>query len=423
MNRLAAPGSESALEEYEEHPLTMTRTASPLQKLSSRMFAAVHGRNLVYNTCWEDPALDRVALDFRPDDRVLVITSAGCNALDYLLAGAGEVNAVDVNPRQNALLELKVAGLRGLNHDAFFELFGRGYSPFAREMYHDALRGHLSPRAQRYWDRHIGFFDGRGWRKSFYYRGTSGFFAKLMMLKAGRLQRLRGAIEELLAARTLDEQREIYLTKLRDHVWNRSTRWFLARHTTLSLIGVPWPQRNEIVTQYPGGIAQFIRNCVEAVVLHLPFSENYFWRVYFQGYYTSDCCPEYLKPENFDRLRGLLDRLHIHTGTVTQFLHQTEPGISKLVLLDHMDWMSWYFPQALVAEWNAILDKARPGARVIFRSAGLQVRYLDPLLVSHRGRQTTLGSLLRYDRELAARLHAIDRVHTYGSFSIADLPA
>src|SRR5437763_1099543 len=100
-----------------------TRTASPLEKLSSRMFAAVHGRNLVYNTCWEDPALDRIALAFQPDDRVVVITSAGCNALDYLLAGAGEVNAIDVNPRQNALLELKVAGIQGLSQDAFFELF------------------------------------------------------------------------------------------------------------------------------------------------------------------------------------------------------------------------------------------------------------------------------------------------------------
>src|SRR5438477_13042815 len=111
-------------------PTTFMKTASSFEKLSSRLFAAVHGRNLIYNTCWEDPALDRVALDFRPDDRVLVITSAGCNALDYLLAGAGEVNAVDVNPRQNALLELKVAGIRSLSHDAFFELFGRGYSPY-----------------------------------------------------------------------------------------------------------------------------------------------------------------------------------------------------------------------------------------------------------------------------------------------------
>ena len=50
-----------------------------------RMFNMVHGNNLVYNTCWEDPRLDRIALGLGSDDNVMVITSAGCNALDYAL--------------------------------------------------------------------------------------------------------------------------------------------------------------------------------------------------------------------------------------------------------------------------------------------------------------------------------------------------
>jgi S-adenosylmethionine-diacylglycerol 3-amino-3-carboxypropyl transferase len=399
----------------------MIRTASPLEKLSSRLFAVVHGRNLIYNTCWEDPALDRVALDFQPTDRVLVITSAGCNALDYLLAGAGEVNAVDLNPRQNALLEFKAAAIRGLDYDAFFELFGNGQSPNARQMYQDAIR---PPRSVRWWDKHVSFFEGKGWRKSFYYRGTSGFLAKLMMFRARTLQKLRQPIDDLLAAPSVERQRDIYETQIRDRLWTRGLQWFLSRRTTLSLLGVPWPQRNEITTQYPGGIARFIRDCLEAVVCQLPFDTNYFWRVYFQGFYTRECCPEYLKQENFDRLKnGLLDRLKICTCSVTDFLRETEPGISKLTLLDHMDWMSWYYPEALMDEWNAILAKARPGARVIFRSAGLKVSYLDHLRVQFRGKETDLGGLLHYHPKLAADLHARDRVHTYGSFYVADLPS
>ena len=35
---------------------------------SGRVFNLVHRNNLVYNTCWEDPRLDRVALDLGPDD-------------------------------------------------------------------------------------------------------------------------------------------------------------------------------------------------------------------------------------------------------------------------------------------------------------------------------------------------------------------
>ena len=67
-------------------------------------FDLLYRTNLVYNQCWEDPALDQEALQLGPHDRVLAITSAGCNVLDYALRGA-RVVAVDANPRQSHLLE------------------------------------------------------------------------------------------------------------------------------------------------------------------------------------------------------------------------------------------------------------------------------------------------------------------------------
>ncbi|MFO0878029.1 MAG: BtaA family protein [Gemmataceae bacterium] len=400
----------------------MTRLSTS-QKINNRLFTAVHHRNLIYNTCWEDPALDRVALDLGPSDRLVVITSAGCNALDYLLAGTGHVHAVDVNPIQNALLEFKRGAILGLDHASFFELFGTGYSPQARSMYLDGIRPHLSPFAQSYWDRHINFFRGKGWRHSFYYRGTSGLLAKLVLVNIHLMHRLRKPIEELLAAETVEQQRAIYEEKIKRRIWTPWLKFFLSRSFTLTLLGVPWPQRDQIVTQYQGGVPQFIRDSLEAVVCNLPFRDNYFWRVYIQGHYTPECCPEYLKRENFDRLRSLMPKLEIHTSTLTDFLRQAQPGITRFVLLDHMDWMSCVHPSVLVEEWNAILSSAAPGARAIFRSAGLKVNFLDHLQVQHRGRNVELGTLLRYNPELAADLHQRDRVHTYGSFHIADLPS
>ena len=395
---------------------------STRQKVNNSLFKAIHKRNLIYNTCWEDPRLDRVALELSPSDRLVVITSAGCNALDYLLAGAGEVNAVDVNPIQNSLLELKRAGLLALDYSSFFELFGRGRTPQARQMYHDALRQHLSPTARAYWDRHIGFFLGKGWRKSFYYRGTSGLLARLVMINANILHRLREPIQEMLAARTIEQQREIYERRVKPRFWTPWLKWFISQSFTLSLLGVPWPQRDQITTQYKGGVAKFIRDSVETVLCELPFHDNYFWRVYLQGFYEPDCCPEYLRKENFEALRSLMPRLHIHTMTLTEFARKATPGLTRFVLLDHMDWMSSVMPEALQEEWEAILSAAAPGARAIFRSAGLKVDFLDHLKVQYNGTRQPLGSLLRYNTALAAELHPKDRVHTYGSFYIADLP-
>jgi S-adenosylmethionine-diacylglycerol 3-amino-3-carboxypropyl transferase len=87
------------------------------------VYNLIHRRHLVYNTCWEDLRLDRQALELGPDDTVLAITSAGCNVLVYALDRPRRTHAVDINHRQNALLELKLAGIRRLGSDDFFQMF------------------------------------------------------------------------------------------------------------------------------------------------------------------------------------------------------------------------------------------------------------------------------------------------------------
>src|SRR5215470_11150417 len=91
-----------------------TATARLAHSFDQRIFQAIYSRSLVYNACWEDPAVDRQALRITPQDTLLVITSAGCNVLDYALLGPRRVHAVDANPRQTALLELKLAAIRRL---------------------------------------------------------------------------------------------------------------------------------------------------------------------------------------------------------------------------------------------------------------------------------------------------------------------
>src|SRR3954447_22179832 len=136
------------------HGFSFTRGAKRMAVLdwvSGRVFKFVHGNNLVYNTCWEDPRVDRLGLDLRPTDNVLVITSAGCNALDYALCGPEHVYAVDMNPRQNALLDLKLAGIRGLEYEDFFRMFGYGHHPETKKLYREKLRPALPLWSRSYW--------------------------------------------------------------------------------------------------------------------------------------------------------------------------------------------------------------------------------------------------------------------------------
>jgi S-adenosylmethionine-diacylglycerol 3-amino-3-carboxypropyl transferase len=392
-----------------------------LETLRRRWFSLIHLKNLVYNQCWEDPRLDRVALQLTSADNVAVITSAGCNALDYVLAGAGRVNAIDVNPIQNALLELKVAGIRSLDHATFFQIFGEGHCPTWTDAY-SQMRPHLEPTAQRYWDKNGPRFFASG--RSFYFRGSSGMFAWMINAYMNRVAKIRGSVTRLLEAPTVQEQAIVYREeRLRERLFRPVIRWFLRRDTTMAMLGVPASQRRQIDRDYPGGIAAFIMDRVETVFTRLPLSDNYFWRVYLTGQYTQDCCPEYLKAENFERLKaGEIDRLQVFTGSLLAFLLETEQPISRFVLLDHMDWLDENLRDALHAEWQGIVDRAAPGARVIWRSAGLKCEFVDRIPVRTAQGERTVGELLTYNRELADELHRQDRVNTYGTFTIADLP-
>lgn len=389
--------------------------------LSHAFFNFCHGNNLVYNTCWEDPRLDRVALNLKGGDHLMMITSAGCNALDYILDEPDRIDCVDVNPRQNALLELKLAAIKSLDYELFFDLFGRGRLPEWPDVYRAKLRGELSPEARKYWDKNGKFFHGSG-RSSFYFRGSAGTFAWGMNGYIDRIVRMREDIEHLLAADSLEEQGEIYLSRVKPAFWGPFIRWTLRRDATWSLLGVPRAQRWQLDQYYPGGIVQFVEDRLDEVFAKMPLSDNYFWRVYMTGRYTPECCPAYLQKRNFERLQsGLIDRIHVHSKTVLEFLTGNEKPLTHLVLLDHMDWLAQNHQHVLQQQWQSIVDGSVDGARILWRSAALQVEFVDPLEIEVAGRAYRLGDLLEYHTDLAERLHMQDRVNTYGSFYIADL--
>lgn len=388
------------------------------QRLHEGVFGALYSRSLVYNTCWEDPAVDRAALDLGHGDTLLVITSAGCNALDYALAEPSRIHAVDANPRQTALLELKLAALRHLDFDDFFEFFGRGRHRHAAIHYRRHLRADLSPFARDYWDRRIAWFEEDGPQDSFYFHGLSGVVARIFRGYLRLRPRLAEAVAALIAAPDVAAQRRVYDEQVDPLLWSRSMNWALSRQLTMSMLGVPHPQRREVERQHADGVAGFIREAIRYVFRHLPVGENYFWRLYLQGHYTEDCCPEYLKPINFLRLKGgLASVIEPHTSTVTAFLQRNPAPVSRFVLLDHMDWMASHYPAALAEEWQAIFQRMSPGARIIFRSAHADPAYLRSLHVPGTG---PLAERLTFDRALAARLAPLDRVHTYAGFHIAE---
>ena len=394
----------------------MTAQARPtlprrfLRATHDLVFHHVHGGQLIYNSCWEDPRIDRELLALRPDSRVVMITSAGCNALDYLLDDPAEIHAVDVNHRQNAVLELKLALIRRGDFGDLFEFFGIGSHEDHKAIYR-GVRAGLSDSARVFWDGKISFFNPSSLKKSFYYHGASGMAAWLM---GGALFRAKPNIKNyalcLLDADTLAQQARVY-ARLEPKIWGKLSHWLIRQRMVMTLLGVPAPQIKLIEDHYPGGLTRYVKDKLRHVMSELPARENYFWRVYMTGSYTLSCCPNYLREENLPLLTRRYRRIRTHTCSVSQFL-QANPGVySHYVLLDHQDWLAWHEPAALAEEWALIFANSRPGTRILLRSAGLDLSFIP----------TEVRARLRFFPERTEPLHRTDRVGTYGSLHFAEV--
>lgn len=374
------------------------------------LFKTIHQRYLIYNMCWEDPRIDRQLLKLDQHSKVVVLTSAGCNALDYLLDTPAEIHAVDVNPRQNALLQLKLALIARGDFGDLEQMFRQGSHPRFRALY-AALRPQLPPYAAAFWDKKIAYFDAANRKHSFYYHGTCGAVAWLVsrqLLKSGR--KLRDSLFALIDAQTLAEQCALY-RNIEPALWGRFSSWLLRQPTALALLGVPRPQIRLIQQHYPGGVIGYVSSKLRHVLTEVLIHDNYFWRAYLTGSYTTQCCPNYLREENFARLQAHLHRVHSHDTTVSRFLRLHPGQYSHFVLLDHQDWLAWHQPQALDEEWRLILANSQPGSRILLRSASSDVNFLPDWI----------RKALRFFPALTEPLHLQDRVGTYGSLHFAEV--
>jgi S-adenosylmethionine-diacylglycerol 3-amino-3-carboxypropyl transferase len=391
---------------------------APAPSLTRRSFTAahdlafnrVHGSNLIYNTAWEDPRLDRELLQLDAQSRVVMITSAGCNVLDYLLDNPAEIHSIDMNHRQNALLELKLALIQHSDYESLYQMFGCGAHPKYSAVY-QPVREHLAPPTRQYWDKYISLFDPSSLKRSFYYQGTAGMAAwltvKALFKARPNLIRLAG---RLLESTSLNEQKEIY-ARLEPEIWGRLSTWLIRQPALMAMLGVPRAQISLICRDYPGGLAAYIQEKLKHVMTEVPISDNYFWRVYLTGHYTKDCCPEYLKEEHFETLKANAPRAITHTMSVAEFLRQNPAAYSHYVLLDHQDWLAWNDTAALAEEWNLILANSRKGTRIILRSAANELDFIPESIRQH----------LCFHPELTAPLHRQDRVGTYGSLHLAEV--
>ncbi|MET0239623.1 MAG: DUF3419 family protein [Sphingobium sp.] len=335
--------------------------------LLERAFAFAF-RGLVYAQIWEDPVVDMEALAIEPDSHVVTIASGGCNVLSYLVADPARITAVDLNTAHIALNRLKgVAAIHLPDYAHFRHFFGDADRAENIDAYRTYIAPHLDETSRRYWEgrdlvgrRRIGMFG-----KGAYKRGLLGGFIGAAHLVA-KLYRIDP--RDILAAKDMDEQRAIFEAKLAPIFDRKFVRWLTDQPASLFGLGIPPAQYDALAGDTR--MAAVLRARLERLACDYDLRSNYFaWQAFGRGYGKGPDAPvpPYLDEANYEAVKARAPRVSVHHANMTDWL-ATQPDASadRYVLLDAQDWMN---DAQLAAIWTQITRTARPGARVLFRTA------------------------------------------------------
>ncbi len=373
--------------------------------LLERAFAFAF-RGLVYAQIWEDPMADMAGLEIKPADHVVTIASGGCNALSYLTAGPAKITAVDLNAAHVALGRLKRAALMHLpSYAQFRRFFAEADSAENVAAYDRFIAPQLDASSRLYWEardllgrRRISIF-GRG----AYRHGLLGRFIGL----AHWIARLHGIDpREALEAQGLEQQRLFFETRCVP-LFNRPLiRWLTNHPASLFGLGIPPAQYDKLAAGRT--MADVLRERLEQLTCGFDFRDNYFaWQAFSRGYEKTPeaSLPPYLQEENYALLRKRLGGIEVLQANMTDYLAAQEArSVDKYLLLDAQDWMT---DRQLNDLWSQICRTARPGARVLFRTADA------PSLLPNRLANSLL-EMWDYQAGRSLELTAQDRSSIYG---------
>ncbi|NML11656.1 DUF3419 family protein [Sphingobium sp. AR-3-1] len=325
-------------------------------------------RGLVYAQIWEDPAVDMEALAITPDSHVVTIASGGCNVLSYLTADPAKITAVDLNTAHIALNRLKLMAAQSLpDHAAFHRFFAQADNKANIAAYRDVVAPQLDEATRRYWEgrdligrRRIG-----GFARGIYKHGLLGRFIGAAHL----LARLHGVNpKRMLDARSREEQREIFERELAPIFDKGFVRWLTSQPASLFGLGIPPAQFEALAGD--ARMDSVLKTRLEKLACDFDLKDNYFAvQAFGRGYAGGEGpLPPYLQAANHDAVRVRASRVDVLHINFTDFLaSQPTASCDRYILLDAQDWMD---DAQLNALWGQITRTAKPGARVLFRTAG-----------------------------------------------------
>lgn len=329
-----------------------------------------------YANCWEDADVLIAGLRVAPGDRVLSIGSAGDNSFSLLVNDPGLVVAVDINPVQLSLIELKKAAIAVLSHEQFLQFIGFKDCANRKELFEE-VRTKLPHDQQAFWEARLAEIQSGLIAQGKFERYFQLFRTKILPFIHNRA-RINLLFEEKEAS-----QQQQYLQK----VWN-SWRWkmlfkvFFSK-TVMGRFGRDPAFLKEVKVPVSTFILQQAANHLGSQACQ----HNYFLQFILKGQFETQL-PHYARKENYELIKSRIDRLTVFEG-LAEDAFQEFSGFNKFNLSNIFEYMP---PELFQSVAQNFTDNSAPGSRFVYWN--LMVPRLLSNVCSNMDHDKSLSDLL-----------------------------
>ena len=337
-----------------------------------------------YANCWEDADILCEALQPGEGRRCLSIASGGDNSFALLAEGA-EVVAADLSRAQLAVVELKAAAIRELDHDQTLAFLGvRPDDDRSRTF--EGLQERLSDDARTYWNGRPDVI-----RNGVIHHGKFEGYFRLFRTRVLPLVHGRRTILSLLDPRNESERVAFYEDRWNTLRWRLLFRVFFSRFMMGRLGRDP-----EFFRYVEGSVADRILERTRYALTTLAPRDNPYLTFILTGNF-GDRLPRFLRPDKFRAIKERLDRLTLFRGTIDEAGRaHSGVGFDGFNLSDIFEYLA---PDVCRDVYGTLLDTARPGARLAYWNMLAPRSCPDEL--AHRVRRLDDDSRRLFARDMA----------------------
>lgn len=343
-----------------------------------------------YANVWEDAELLLKA--FQPlgeGKRYLSIASAGDNCFMLLLLNPEMVVAVDLNPVQLHLVELKRAAILHFERKKALEFLGFLPSSSRGEMLLE-LKVVLPDETYAYWLKQL-----KAINDGIVHQGK---FEKYFQLFAKRILpwiHNKKRIQQLFLPKPVDEQEKFYHNKWNSWRWRMLFKVFFSK----KVMG-KYGRDPEFLKEVNVSVSNYIYMKAEKHLKSTASQSNYILYYNLNGKFD-DHLPPYLSEANYDVIKSRLNRIHLMKG----YAHEAIDLFGKFDGMNLSDIFEYMDKPLFEDVSRKLIEGSNTNARICYWN-----------LMVPRRISGVFPNEAEYQRNLSAELTASDRGFFYNQF-------